>query len=59
MNPLWFQKKVLGPSLLCPPPCVGVPPPSRGAGLPCPRVGLYPLVHEWFLLHDDMWHTSF
>ena len=63
MNPLWFQKKVFGPSLLRAPPYVGVapppPPPPWGARLPCCRVGLYPLAHEWFLHHDDMCYTTF
>ena len=61
MNPLWYQKKVFGPSLLRAPPYVGVapPPPPWGARLPCCRVGLYPLAHEWFLHHDDMCYTTF
>ena len=60
MNPLWYQKKVFGPSLLRAPPYVDVaPPPPWGAWLPCCRVGLYPLAHEWFLHHDDMCYTTF
>ena len=39
--------------------CGCSPPSPWGARLPCCRVGLYPLAHEWFLHHDDMCYTTF